>query len=140
MIVMRAALTVMLTLPREVLAANSEAGHAESTLFSSGLLAQMTLGLLLVLALAVGLSWLLRRYALPRDGLIRVIGGLPLGARERLLLVEVDEVRLLIGITAHQIQALHVFTTSTAKPVDAPIFQVTPLAPSPEPLHDPPPS
>lgn len=138
--IMRAAATlaVMLTLSGKALAADLEPGRVESTLFSTGLLAQMTLGLLLVLALAVGLSWLLRRYALPRDGLIRVVGGLPLGARERLLLVEVDEVRLLIGITAHQIQALHVFTPSTSKPVDAPIFQVTPLTRSPEPLHDPP--
>ena len=103
------------------------------------MLVQLTLGLLLVLALAVGLTWLLRRYALPRDGLVRVLGGLPLGSRERLLLVEVDEVRLLIGITAHQIQALHVFTPSSSKPADTPpIFQGIPPSRSPEPLHDPP--
>ena len=136
---MRSALAVMLALPGEVLAADPEPGRVESTVLSGGLLTQLTLGLLLVLALAVGLSWLLRRYALPRDGLIRVVGGLPLGARERLLLVEVDEVRLLIGITAHQIQALHVFTASPAKPADAPVFQVTPFtSPTPEPSDDPP--
>jgi flagellar protein FliO/FliZ len=134
---MRAALVVMLTLPGRVLAADAEAGRVESTVFSGGMLVQLTLGLLLVLALAVGLSWFLRRYALPRDGLVRVIGSLPLGARERLLLVEVDEVRLLIGITAHQIQALHVFAPSTSKSADTPIFQVTPLTPSPESRHDP---
>ena len=140
---MHAVLVFMLVLPGGALAAGVEPGHVESTaLLSGGMLAQLTLGLLLVLGLAAGLSWLLRRYALPRDGLVRVIGGLPLGARERLLLVEVDEVRLLIGITAHQIQALHVFTPSSSssslssKPA-TPIFQATSTR-APEPLHDPP--
>ncbi|MCP5195773.1 MAG: flagellar biosynthetic protein FliO [Gammaproteobacteria bacterium] len=139
---MRAAFILLLALPGRVSAADVEPSRIESTVFAGGILVQLTLGLLLVLALAVGLSWLLRRYALPRDGLVRVIGGLPLGARERLLLIEVDEVRLLIGITAHQIQALHVFTPSISRPADSdsPMFQITPLCRSPEPLHDPPPS
>lgn len=89
-----------------------------------GMLAQLTLGLVAVLALAVGLSWLLRRYALPRDGLIRVIGGLPLSNRERLLLVEVDGARLLLGVTAQQIQTLHVFAPGTAPPAAAPVFRL----------------
>lgn len=50
---------------------------------SSGVLTQLTLGLAVVLALAVGLSWLLRRHLLPRGGVIQVIGGLPLGSQER---------------------------------------------------------
>ncbi|MBK8538276.1 MAG: flagellar biosynthetic protein FliO [Candidatus Competibacteraceae bacterium] len=79
---------------------------------NSGMLLQLTLGLVVVLAAAMALSWLLRRYALPRGGAIQVIGGLPLGSRERLLLIEVDQVRLLIGVTASQIQALHVFPAS----------------------------
>lgn len=118
----------MLAWPEWTLAAGAEPARAESTLFSSGLLAQLTLGLVVVLALAVGLSWLLRRYALPRDGLIRVIGGLPLGTRERLLLIEVDEVRLLIGVTAQHIQTLHVFTPPAVAP-----FSLYPDSP-----HDPP--
>jgi len=61
------------------------------------MLVQLTLGLAVVLAAAIALSWLLRRYALPRGGAIQVIGGLPLGSRERLLLIEVDQVRLLIS-------------------------------------------
>lgn len=126
---MRAVLVVpgwMLAWPEWALAAGAEPARAESTVFSSGLLAQLTLGLVVVLALVVGLSWLLRRYALPRDGLIRVIGGLPLGTRERLLLIEVDEVRLLIGVTAQRIQTLHVFTPST----------VAPFSLHPDPPHD----
>lgn len=102
------------------LAAGAEPARAESSVFSSGLLTQLTLGLVVVLALAVGLSWLLRRYALPRDGLIRVIGGLPLGTRERLLLIEVDEVRLLIGVTAQRIETLHTFAAPAVAPFSLP--------------------
>ncbi len=129
---MRATLVVpgwMLAWPVGTLAAGAEPARVESTLFSGGLLAQLTLGLIVVLALAVGLSWLLRRYALPRDGLIRVVGGLPLGTRERLLLIEVDEVRLLIGVTAQHIQTLHVFNAPAIAP-----FSLYPDSP-----HDPPP-
>lgn len=100
-----------------------------------GMLAQLTLGLVVVLALAVGLSWLLRRYALPRDGLIRVVGGLPLSNRERLLLVEVDRTRLLLGVTASHIQTLHVFAPGTAPPAAAPAFKFDRL-PTSESSHD----
>lgn len=126
----------LLALPGLALAASAEPGRAESALPAmpgSGMLAQLTLGLVVVLALAVGLSWLLRRYALPRDGVIRVVGGLPLSSRERLLLVEVDETRLLLGITPTQIQTLHVFTP----PRGAAPFRIEPLPPSLESAHDP---
>lgn len=129
----------LLALPGLALAASAEPGRAESAIPTvpavpgGGMLAQLTLGLVVVLALAVGLSWLLRRYALPRDGVIRVIGGLPLSSRERLLLVEVDETRLLLGITPTQIQTLHVF----APPRGAAPFRIEPLPPPLESAHDP---
>lgn len=104
-----AVLLPILAWPALTLAVGADPGRAESLAVSSGVLTQLTLGLAVVLALAVGLSWLLRRHLLPRGGVIRVIGGLPLGSRERLLLIEVDETRLLIGVTAQQIQTLHIF-------------------------------
>ncbi len=123
----RLAVAALLALPTLTLAAGVDPGRAETLAVSGGMLTQLTLGLAVVLALAVGLSWLLRRHVLPRGGAIRVIGGLPLGSRERLLLVEVDEVRLLIGVTSQQIQTLHVFPP--ARPFA--------LAPAPsEPIDD----
>jgi len=122
---MRVALT-LLTGPAVTLAAGADPGRTElPAVVSSGMLTQLTLGLVVVLALAVGLSWLLRRHVLPRGGAIRVIGGLPLGSRERLLLIEVDETRLLIGVTTQQIQTLHVFPPM-------PPFAMTPDPPPPE--------
>jgi flagellar protein FliO/FliZ len=108
-LIARLAMALLLALPALTLAVGGDPGRAETPVVSGGMLTQLTLGLVVVLAAAVGLSWLLRRHVLPRGGAIRVIGGLPLGSRERLLLVEVDEVRLLIGVTSQQIQTLHVF-------------------------------
>ncbi len=74
--------------------------------------AQMLLGLVLVLGLILGAAWLLRRLA-PQRGMggevIRLRGGLALGARERLVLVEVDKVRLLVGVAPGRVQTLYVF-------------------------------
>lgn len=108
-----ATLTAALAAPA---ALSAELPQSVSTLLSGKFFTQLALGLLLVLALAVGLSWMLRRYALPRDGVIRVIGGLPLGTRERLLLIEVDEVRLLIGVTAQHMQTLYTFPRPSVAP------------------------
>ncbi len=107
----------LLASPGLALAAGDEPARAGAFALADGLGLQMTLGLAVVLAAVIGLSWLLRRHALPRGGAIQVLGGLPLGTRERLLLVEVEQVRLLIGVTATQIQALHVFPASSSSPV-----------------------
>jgi flagellar protein FliO/FliZ len=127
-----------LALPGLARAAGGDPARAESAaagMAGGGMLMQLTLGLVVVLVLAVGLSWLLRRYALPRDGVIRVIGGLPLGSRERLLLVEVDATRLLLGITPQQIRTLHVFAAATSPPADPTPFRIAPPPPS-ESSHD----
>lgn len=132
---MGAAWAALLTTPGLALAA-SESGRAEAIVApGSGMLVQLTLGLAVVLAAAIALSWLLRRYALPRGGAIQVIGGLPLGSRERLLLIEVDQVRLLIGVTSSQIQALHVFPAPPSSPKSA-AFKIMPDSPPAEAPHD----
>lgn len=123
----------ILALPRWTSAAgnDSSSSHNAESFLSNGLLTQLTLGLIVVLVAAVGLTWLLRRYALPRGGAIQVLGGLPLGSRERLLLIEVNDVRLLIGVTSSQIQALHVFSS----PMTVVPPQAMPDSPLMESLH-----
>jgi len=68
-------------------------------------------GLALVLALIVVLGWAVRRFAhLPGagKGLIRVLGGVTLGSRERAVIVAVDGTRLLLGVAPGQVRMLHV--------------------------------
>lgn len=68
-------------------------------------------GLLLVLAIIVGGAWLFKRYAqLPMGGkgLVRVVGGTSVGARERVVVVEVENTRLLLGVAQGHVSTLHV--------------------------------
>ncbi|MEI2771180.1 MAG: flagellar biosynthetic protein FliO [Candidatus Competibacter sp.] len=135
--VVGAMLSVLSALPVSASAADEPGriGSMASVAPGGGMLVQLTLGLVVVLALAVGLSWLLRRYAIPRDGLIRVIGGLPLSSRERLLLIAVDETRLLIGITPHQIQTLHVFSPAAPRSAETAPFEIGSLSQTSESSH-----
>jgi len=82
--------------------------HAPSTPGVGGAL----VGLVLVLGLILGLAWLLKRVpglqtgARPSDSL-RIVSMLSVGAKERVMVIEVGKEQLLIGVTAGGITALH---------------------------------
>lgn len=90
-------------------------GRSSSTdAFSLGNMLSMFMGLAIVVALILGLAWILRKYGrLPGNNLVdmKVIGGLSLGTREKAVLIEVENTRLLIGVTPGHIQTLHVLGT-----------------------------
>ncbi len=68
-------------------------------------------GLLVVLGLILALTWAARRLGMMPpggNGPIKLLGGLSVGTRERVLLIEVDGVRLLLGVAPGRVQALHV--------------------------------
>jgi len=71
----------------------------------------MAMGLVVVIALILGLAWVLKKYGrLPSHNLVdmKVLGGLSLGTREKAILIEVDNKRLLVGVTPGHIQTLYV--------------------------------
>lgn len=79
--------------------------------FSMMSMLNMMMGLVAVIALILGLAWILKRYGkLPGKNSVemKVLGGLSLGTREKALLIEVENVRLLVGVTPGHIQTLHV--------------------------------
>ncbi|WP_316364755.1 flagellar biosynthetic protein FliO [Candidatus Thiodiazotropha sp. CDECU1] len=81
---------------------------ADSLLHTAG-------GLLFVLALIIGGAWLFKRYAqmpIGGKGLVRVVGGASVGARERVVVVEVENQRLLLGVAPGQVRKLHILQTS----------------------------
>jgi flagellar protein FliO/FliZ len=92
-----------------------------------GNLIQLTLGMLAVLCLIVGIAWVLKRtgrfqMAAGRD--LRVLGGLSMGTRERVVLLQVGEAQLLVGVTPTSVTPLHVLqkpldTTPAAAPAEA---------------------
>ena len=84
-----------------------------------GQLTQLVLGLLLVLGLIFALAWLLRRVqqAGPRQGqVIELISTRALGARDRLVLVQVGNEQILLGLTPGRITPLHVLKEPVVVP------------------------
>ena len=72
---------------------------------------QALLGLVIVVGIILLGAWLLRRVVhlqMPGAGAMRILGGLPLGARERIVLVQVGQEQLVIGVAPGRIQTLHV--------------------------------
>ena len=87
-------------------------GMGESPLTATALL-ETAGGLVLVVVLILGLAWLVRRTGhMPGagKGLVRVLGGVSLGPRERAVVIAVDDVRLLVGVAPGRVQTLHVLT------------------------------
>ena len=106
-----------LALPFSVLAAEpvATATAAAAPAVSSGVAGQLTqlvFGLLLVLGLIFFLAWLLRRVqqAGPagKGQVIELIGSRALGPRDRLMLVQVGNEQILLGLSPGTITALHV--------------------------------
>ncbi|WP_347988477.1 flagellar biosynthetic protein FliO [Methylomonas sp. AM2-LC] len=70
---------------------------------------QCLLALLLVLGIFLVCAWLLRKsgsLALLNRGQLSIVAGLPLGMREKLVLVKVGDKQLLLGVTASRIDKL----------------------------------
>ena len=72
---------------------------------------QLTLGMVVVLGVMLGLAWLLKRtgkFQMAAGGNLKILGGLSMGARERVVLLQVGEEQLLIGVAPGRVQTLHV--------------------------------
>lgn len=77
---------------------------------NSAYLVQLILGLMFVLFCIVALAWLAKRVnrlQSSSDGSLQVLGGISLGARERVVLVQVGSSQLLLGVAPGQINMLH---------------------------------
>ncbi|ROM53508.1 flagellar biosynthetic protein FliO [Pseudomonas poae] len=111
---------LFLALPLSAMAAEPVAQVAAAPVVSSsvgGQLTQLVLGLLLVVGLIFVLAWLMRRVQRIGPGnaqVIEMIGSRALGPRDRLVLVQVGEEQILLGITPGRITPLHVLK----KPVE----------------------
>lgn len=87
------------------------ASQASDALPTDSVLMTVTGALVLVILLMVALAWLFRRSGLTRrlsdsPHAINLVASKSLGARERVVLVDVGEQRLVLGVTATQITCL----------------------------------
>lgn len=70
---------------------------------------QLLFGLVIVLALMVGSLWVLKKLVAPRGdgaGLLRVVAGIAVGTRERVVIVEVGSTWLVLGVAPGRVSAL----------------------------------
>ena len=102
---------------------------------SSGGFFQATLALAFIVALLFLLAYVGRKFLGGKafgQGQLKMLGGLALGPRERIVLVEAGEDLLVIGIVPGQIRTLHRMKKSDvdANASDAPAAPLPPLAQS----------
>jgi flagellar protein FliO/FliZ len=98
--------TFLAALPGAVLAQSSPAAVPDA----GASLLQVLLGLAVVIAALVGGLWLLKRVSAPHGaaaGTLRVIAGASVGPRERVVLLEVEDTWLVVGVAPGQVNALH---------------------------------
>lgn len=91
-----------------------------------GQLTQMILGLLLVIGLIFLLAWAMRRVQQvgPANGqLIELLSSRAMGPRDRLVLVQVGNEQILLGITPGRITPLHVLKEPVTAPAKQPATQ-----------------
>ena len=88
----------------------ASAADAAAPGVSSGAFVQAMLALCLVVGLLVATAWLARKFSGGKgfgQGGMKIIGGVALGPRERIVLVEAGDTWLVIGIVPGQIRTLH---------------------------------
>lgn len=91
---------------------NKVSGYPVNQPGTGAQLLSVTLALVFIVALIFAVSWFIRRFgsgAFVQAGQMKIVAALPLGTRERLMLVDVAGKQLLLGVTATQINCLHEF-------------------------------
>jgi flagellar protein FliO/FliZ len=86
-------------------------GDGTTEAVSAGSIVQMVVGLAIVLAVLIGGALLVRRlgkFPAAVDSPLKVITGLSLTPRDRLVVVQVGDKQLLLGLSPGRIQTLHV--------------------------------
>ena len=83
---------------------------------TSGSILQIIFSLLLVLAAVALVAWILKRINLPQHGsgnLLKVISGVAVGQRERVVLLEINDTWLVVGVAPGMVQTLHTLPKGT---------------------------
>ncbi len=83
----------------------------------AGGMLQLAIGLVVVLVVFFAAAWAMRRYGnfnAAGGGALKVVAGLSMGPRERIVLIQVGETQLLVGVAPGRVQTLHVLEQPVA--------------------------
>lgn len=76
---------------------------------SAGGLLQVLFGLVVVLALMAAAAWMLKRFGMAKNNTataVKIVGGISVGSRERILVVEVADQWIVVGVAPGRISTL----------------------------------
>ena len=111
----RLLLAAALSFPLFATAAPVHPPYTPPAALSSGNILQVVVSLLLVLAAVVVIAWLLKRIGQPLQGAgrqLKVIGGVAVGQRERVVVVEINDTWLVLGVAQGNVRTLHTMPKS----------------------------
>lgn len=97
-------------LPLTVLAQSAAEEMTVIEPLSPSYLIKLTGGLILVVAVIFILAWLVKRLNLTQhsqNGLLRIVAGLAVGTKDRIVLLQVGEEQILLGLSPGRIEKLH---------------------------------
>jgi flagellar protein FliO/FliZ len=109
----------LLSLPTLAQAAEAPA----PAISAAGSLLQVFIGLVAVLLLIAATAWVAKRFGVARGGasnLVQVISSASVGTRERVVVVEVGESWLVVGVAPGSVNALMTLPRGEARPASAP--------------------
>jgi flagellar protein FliO/FliZ len=101
------------------LATTVAAADAAPAVSSAGSLLQVFIGLLAVLLLIFATAWVAKRLGVARGGsssLLHVVSSTSVGARERVVMVEIGDHWLVVGVTPGSVNALMTLPKGEALP------------------------
>ncbi|MFZ3041759.1 MAG: flagellar biosynthetic protein FliO [Thiobacillus sp.] len=103
-------IALLLSLPALARAAGTPVNApAEPAISAAGSLMQVFIGLVAVLLLIAGTAWVARRLGVTQGGassLLRVVSSASVGTRERVVVVEVGDSWLVVGVAPGSVNAL----------------------------------
>jgi flagellar protein FliO/FliZ len=82
---------------------------------SAANLVQFAVGLAMVLGLIVAAGWLAKRFSIgpAASGVVKVVAGAAVGQRERVVVVEVGDVWMVLGVAPGRVNPLHTMPRGT---------------------------
>ncbi|WP_214660543.1 flagellar biosynthetic protein FliO [sulfur-oxidizing endosymbiont of Gigantopelta aegis] len=98
-------------LSKSIFPANTINNSQSTTITNSSKALDVSLGLIFILILIMALAWFMKKMGysnLTGQGQLKIIASLNLGQKEKIALIQVGKQQLLIGMTAQQINTLHV--------------------------------
>lgn len=98
----------------------SESVKARPAYPGDGVLSEVMLVLVGIIVLIGGLGWVVRRFGntfIPGATVMKVVGGISLGPKERIVLIEVGEEQMLVSVSPNQVRLLRVLDTRVQIPV-----------------------